>query len=328
MADNKVLKGGENQLSSQVDELIQQQVTGWDLALKNYSGLKTIRSKTLQFDGFQVKAQFNPERIRSSAAKTDAKSIQQRACFLCERNRPEEQKKLLFKNRYSILINPFPIFDKHLTIPLNEHQPQEIEPYFADMLHLSKQLPEFTIFYNGPQCGASAPDHFHFQAGSKNQMPVDAEIKMLKNQGGETLFQNDHTTISAIGNQYLRKLIGLQSNSETDLTSHFKQVLSFLNERGQAGEPMLNLLATFENGFWQLMLFSRDRQRPSQFFETGDRQLLISPASVEMGGLVILPREEDFEKITKSDLIDIYRQVTINDQDFEILKNKLRTLEI
>lgn len=316
----------ENSLSQKVHQLINQQIESWPLATSNYAGLASVASRTIEFDGFKVKVQFNPERIRSSAAKTDAKSIQQRACFLCQKNQPEVQKGVDFQGDYTLLVNPFPIFKKHLTVPLNRHLPQEIEPYFNDLLQLSRELPEFTFFYNGPKCGASAPDHFHFQAGNANEMSIDTELDSIVAQLGEPILQNEHTRLVAVGKAYLRKLLYLESDSSTQITYYFQQILERLKQRGQEGEPMLNVLARFTRQKWRIVIFPRDRQRPSQFFAEGQEQILMSPASVEMGGLAILPRKEDFEKLTAKDLISIYEQVTINDTDFERLKDQLKGL--
>ncbi|MGQ7868912.1 DUF4922 domain-containing protein [Sunxiuqinia sp. sy24] len=307
-----------------VNALLEQQKQGWPLAQANYLGLKQVESRTISFDGFQIQLQFNPERIRSSAAKTDFKSIQQRACFLCADSRPPEQQGVSFGEDYTVLINPFPIFEKHLTIPLNRHSPQEITPYFSDLLDLSRQLPEFTVFYNGPKCGASAPDHFHFQAGNRNRMPVDSEIGPIASRWGELLFKDEKTSITAVGKKYLRKLCYLRSESKEALVFHMDRIRGFLNERGQEGEPMMNLLANYRANQWELILFPRDQQRPRQFFAEGASQILMSPASVEMGGLVILPRKKDFKQLTACDVRDIYGQVSINDADFEELKAKIK----
>lgn len=314
----------ENKLQISVNDLIQQQKQAWELARINYLGLEKVESKAFAFDGFKILAQHNPGRIRSSAAKTDAKSIAQRACFLCPANRPAEQQGISFGTDFTILINPFPIFTKHLTISLNEHRPQEIRPYLADLLSLSKALPELTIFYNGPKCGASAPDHFHFQAGSKSQMPIDLEIETVLEKWGESLFQNEQTSIMALGEMYLRRLICLTSISEKELIYALETVLGLMAKHSDESEPMMNILSRYENGQWTVVLFPREQQRPQQFYAEGTEQILISPASVEMGGLVILPRKEDFDKLTRNDLIDVYRQVTINDRAFEELKHQIK----
>ena len=306
----------KNDFATKVNALVQQQKVSWSLAAINYAGLERIETRSFDFSGFRIITQFNPERIRSSAAKTDSQSIRERPCFLCEGNQPEEQKGIDFKGKYTILVNPYPIFTAHLTIPLNEHRRQEIEPYFDDMLQLSKELHDFTIFYNGPNCGASAPDHFHFQAGNKNVMPIDSEIDMISIKYGKLLFKNENTIISAIGKEYLRKLIMLKSSSPEEIAVKFRQILSVLKTDRHEGEPMLNVLCNYEHGIWKVVIFPRSKQRPEQFFAEGKDRILMSPAAVEMGGLVILPRKEDFDKLTKNDLTDIYQQVTIREQPF------------
>lgn len=313
-------------LSEKVRRLISRQKKEWPLLQQNYAGLDGIESRSFSFGDFQVIAQFNPGRIRSSAAKTDKESIRQRVCFLCEHNRPKEQQGVDFNGKYTILINPFPIFPEHLTIPLNEHLPQNIKPYFRDMLQLSRQLPGFTIFYNGPLCGASAPDHFHFQAGTEKVMPTDLEFEKITALYGELLFQDEQIVIHSVGGTYLRKFIVLLSASEHELIWRFEQILNILEERGQEGEPMMNILSAFRNGCWNVIIFPRDQQRPWQFFEEGVRKILISPAAVELGGLSVLPRKEDFDKLTNHDLTDIYRQVTINDADFGLIRKKIKTI--
>ena len=314
----------KNTLSTLVEELIKQQKESWELARTNYAGLSKIESKTFRYEDFSIVAQFNPERIRSSAAKTDAQSIKKRPCFLCAQNRPSEQIGIDFREKYTLLVNPYPIFQKHLTIALNEHLAQNITPYFSDMLDLSKALPEFTLFYNGAECGASAPDHFHFQAVNRNQMSIDLEIENITNTYGEELFRNKATTINAVGENYLRNLIRIQSSSAKEIAFHVLNLLDSLKTRNHDEEPMVNILCSYKNDEWNVTVFPRDKQRPSQFFAQGDEQILISPAAVELGGVAIVPRKEDFVKITKDQLTDIYRQVTINETDFDLLKDRIK----
>lgn len=315
-------------IAQQINELISRQKEEWPLAKENYAGLEKVQSKVFPFDGFKIKVQHNPERILSSAAKTDKKSIEKRPCFLCQENRPKEQESIDFAGKYSILLNPYPIFPEHLTIVYKEHLPQGIAPYFPDMLQLSKYLPDFTIFYNGPQCGASAPDHFHFQAGSKNMMPVDTELLSFASAKGELLLQDETTQVVAVNSNYLRNLVLLISSSPEKLNLHFQRILKRMQKSKQLEEPMLNILVSYEEGNWRIIIFPRDKQRPDQFYAKGEQQILISPAAVELGGLAILPRREDFEKITSADLQNIYKQVSINNQDFEELKKKITSNHI
>lgn len=310
-------------LSEQAKTLLLHQKENWDLARTNYIGLSQVKVRLLHFRDFKIRVQFNPERIRSSAAKTDQKSISERPCFLCENNRPVDQKGIDFKGIYTILINPFPIFPCHLTIPLNDHWLQEIDGKFMDMLQLSKELEEFIIFYNGPKCGASAPDHFHFQAGLKNLMPIESEFQSISEKYGEILLEDEKIKVTTVSEPYMRKFILLQSKDAEELEKQFECIYNLLPIQDDEIEPMINILCSYNDG-WEVVILPRDKQRPEQFFAEGDQQILMSPASAEMGGLVILPQKEDFEKITNSDLTSIYRQVTLNDKAFENLKNELK----
>ncbi len=304
-------------LNEQAKLLVLQQIATWETAAKNYEALNRVQTKAFNFDNFRIDAQFNPERIRSSAAKTDAKSIADRPCFLCSENFPPEQKGILFQNNYLVLTNPYPIFPVHLTISKLEHIPQLILNHFSGLLELSQNLTGFTVFYNGPQCGASAPDHFHFQAVIKNSLPIEDEINTLEDQFSETLIQNEKTKIFAVEN-YLRRFIAIVSEDKYEIKEKFESIYDNLDsENGE--EPMLNILCSFQNDKWTVVIFPREKQRPSHFYRTGEKQIIVSPAAVEMGGVLVLPGEEDFRKITKKEIGEIYREVTINQGAFERL---------
>lgn len=309
-------------VNEQAKSLINQQNSTWELAANNYSALKRIQTKTFDFGHFKILAQFNAERIRSSAAKTDAKSIAERPCFLCLENLPEIQKGIVIQNKYLLLVNPFPIFSKHFTISEINHKPQQIKNHFADLLELSSVLPDFTVFYNGPKCGASAPDHFHFQAGEKGLLPIEAEFENLSSENSEVLIQTEKIKVVAVEN-FSRRFIGFVSADKNQILDIFKKIYSGL-ESGQNEEPMMNILCNSENGIWRVILFPRQKQRPSHFFRTNEKQIMISPAAVELGGLLVLPREEDFNKITKKEIEEIYGEVTIDSATFKKLIKKLK----
>ena len=167
-------------MKEKVARLLSEQLSEWPLAQTNYQALNAVCVKELHVGEIAYKVQYNPARIASSGAKTDVQSIQARKCFLCASNRPAEQRGIPFKEHYEVLVNPYPIFPKHLTIPDTTHTEQVIEGRIHEMLELAQALPDFTIFYNGPRCGASVPDHMHFQAGSRGFMPIETDCKELK----------------------------------------------------------------------------------------------------------------------------------------------------
>ncbi len=312
----------EKALADRARALLKQQVESWDLANGGFSSLETVETKDFEFDGFTIKVQFNPGRIRSSAAKVDKKSIQERKCFLCYNHLPEAQKGIPFDD-YLILVNPFPIFPEHFTIPKVDHVLQLIDGNLEGMLDLAKEIGKYyTLFYNGPKCGASAPDHMHYQAGLKGFMPIDTEFEEIVASRGEKLFEDNDTDVYGVEN-YLRKFFSIESSDREKVLSIFKKLYSVMDDlKGEEVEPMMNILAGYENGRYRIIVFPRGKHRPSQFFEEGEKQILLSPASVDLGGVCITPREEDFNKITKEDLIDIFRQISISTEQYEFFKKE------
>ena len=275
----------ENRMQVAINQLFDEQLANWELARNNYRALERVKTKTLFVDGREYKVQFNPARIVSSAAKVDAQSIRERKCFLCAENRPPEQNGIPFKGRYTVLVNPYPIFPRHLTIPAIEHTPQQIAPYFEDMLDLAQQLNEYVIFYNGPKCGASAPDHFHFQAGNKGFLPIEKDR-----------------------NRY--NMICIESDKKEELLNRFQQIYNNLPQQPDDTEPMINMLVWYEAAKWIVCLFPRKKHRPSCYSATGEANLLISPAAVDLGGVFITPLEKDFEKITAENIGEILYEIS------------------
>ena len=298
------------EFSNKAKELIRDQKNDWDLARKNYEGLKKVKVKTFGFNHYKIDVQFNPERIVSSAAKVDTKSIEARPCFLCQKNLPPQQRGLIFNTDYMVLVNPFPIFTEHLTIPTLVHTDQLIFGNFKSMLDLAEQLNDFVIFYNGPKCGASAPDHLHFQAGNKGFLPIERDY--TNGKCCSVVRQIGNVTLSHWPD-YQRGIITLKSNIKEELIDCFNQIYTRLQVIAPDEiEPMLNILATFEKGDWVIHIFPRILHRPKQYFESGEKQILLSPAAVDMGGVFITPREEDFNKISPDDVKDIFKQVCLN----------------
>lgn len=309
------------EFSKKARELIRRQIGEWDLAAKNYGSLKNVKVKTFDYGDYHIDIQFNPERIVSSAAKVDIESIEARPCFLCEKNRPSQQRGLPFNNEYIVLVNPFPIFPEHLTIPNILHTDQRIIGNFGSMLDLAASLDDFVIFYNGPKCGASAPDHLHFQAGIKGLLPI--EIDFSNNKCCREVRRMGNTTISHWPD-YQRGTITLNGKNKIDLIECFIHIYRKLQIlQPDEVEPMLNILAIFEKGEWIVHIFPRTLHRPTQYFASGEKQLILSPASVDMGGVLITPREEDFIKISKEDIQDIFKQVCLGPQAIIRLINQL-----
>lgn len=309
-------------LQEKADILFEDQKTSWPMLGANWEKLDGTQLKQFDFDGMSIRVQCNPKRIVSSSAKVDSASIRERPCFLCAANRPPEEEAVWFGDDYEILCNPFPIFRAHYTIAKSAHTPQIIEPEFGRFLELSRELPDLVLFYNAPHCGASAPDHMHFQAGNRGFMPIEEEISSLKERYGTLLLESSRMSVSAVFDG-LRRFYVLESDAKEELEGFGTKIFQWLTALQNGQEPMINILSYYRSG-WQLLLFPREKHRPWQYFDEGERNILLSPASVDMGGTLIMPLEKDFQKITRENIEDIFSQVTFSAVHFDQLNNYLK----
>ena len=306
-------------MNETIQKFLTRQLADWETARNNYATLAGVQVRELNVCGVRYKVQFNPARIVSSGAKVDAKSIQERKCFLCPANLPAQQKGIPFGGHYQILVNPFPIFPRHLTIPDLNHTPQRIEGRLEDMMELARQLTDFTIFYNGPRCGASAPDHAHFQAGNRGFMPIEAD---WKNQIAGQIADYGKATLYYLNDQPRTTLV-IQSSDMASANHLFSLICRLLPEQPE-GEPMLNLLAMYDEGVWTLFVFPRAKHRPACYTAEGDARLLSSPASVDLGGVFITPVEADFHKISPAIMEQILSEVCLSASDFAKLRQDIK----
>ena len=276
-------------------------------AFVNYQALSGVEVKDMTIDGFPAKLFFNPARVRSVMADVSPEALQQRACFLCPDGVEEHQLTHNWESptghTYYIRVNPFPIFSPHFTVSSSVHERQELLLHLEAMLHLAKELPEMTIFYNGPMCGASAPDHMHFQAVPRHSLPIEDHFST--NYANAILVQ------------------------ETDLQSHLAAVKRVLamgtipEEASQTGsltigashaeeyEPRWNIVTWYED-MWHTVIFFRRESRPMCFFAPEEERILFSPATVEMAGIGIVANRESFDRLTPARLRDIIREVADN----------------
>ncbi|MCD7900939.1 MAG: DUF4922 domain-containing protein [Bacteroides sp.] len=282
-----------------------EQLAVWETARNNYAALSQVREKVFEIDGFTYKVQFNPARITSSTAKIDAASIQQRPCFLCDFNRPAEQQEIPLLGHYHLLVNPYPIFPRHLTLPDQQHTPQCIESRMGDMLKLARLLDEYVIFYNGSQAGASAPDHLHFQAGNKGFLPIEKEWKR----------KSEDPNIS---------VLVIEAAEENEALHCWIKIIDLLKYKLKFDESMLNIITFYEDNRWIICIFPREKHRPACYFAEGDKKMLISPGAVDLGGVFTLPREEDFEKVTPDDIRSILQEVSLSPNKWNLFNQTIR----
>ncbi len=298
-----------------LSELLRQQMESWSLVKTNFGALDKVRTKDFEMGGLRISVQFNPARIVSSAAKVDAESIKNRKCFLCPANLPDEQIRLPFHKDYLVLVNPYPIFREHFTVPALRHEPQSILERIGDFVDLARRYDGYTIIYNGPCCGASAPDHAHFQIVTYGQMPLDTDVlskgKPINIEG----FPGGKVNVLT---DYLRNGFVLKSESREESIGLFKKIYSVLPAlEDETTESPINLFGYYLSGEWVLVVIPRRRHRPWQYAAVGKERFVSSPGAADIGGLFVTVREEDFNKIDAKLLEDIYRQVCFNDREIE-----------
>ncbi len=300
-------------LSQLALDLLEQQTRTWPQLGENYRARESARVRELQGDGFLVRLQYNPQRMISSGAKVDAQSIQARPCFLCLENLPELQQGISYRDDFLVLCNPAPIFAQHYTIAHAQHRPQALAEPIASLLQLAKDFsPHFTVFYNGPQCGASAPDHLHFQACPAGAIPAETQIHetthrlLVKTVLGVAVHK-----IQKLG----RKMLLLAGFEEDAMALALLRTFAAMKEAmGGTDEPMMNLICSFRDDLFQVLIFPRRKHRPDAYFREGEERVFISPASVDMGGLIITPIEKDCLQVDAPLVASIFREVSITSE--------------
>jgi hypothetical protein len=293
--------------------LLQQQIETWPALRDAVAGFNQVEYKSFSVKGSEVLTQFNPKRIVSAGAKVDAATIGQRPCFLCPDNLPKEEKGIAFGASFVILCNPFPVLRDHLVIASRQHTPQEINGSFGAFLDLTRELGEgwFTL-YNGARCGASAPDHLHFQACSSNSVPLFDDVKYFSTQKtaeGLRLITSE---------RYRLNFVAAQTDQREALIGWFAHAVNALGEVTAANEePMFNLVATYWDEQWTIFVFPRAKHRPDCYFAEGEKQLLVSPGAIDLAGVMVVPPPDHYARITRRDLEGIYAEVSLDDTRFQ-----------
>lgn len=305
--------------SNKIAGFFETQLAAWPMAAANFEALGGVKVKELDVNGMPFKVQFNPARMASSGAKVDAASLKARPCFLCEKNRPEVQIGIEWNDRYTILVNPFPIFHRHLTIPDTSHTDQLIAGRIADMMGLAAELNGYTVFYNGPRCGASAPDHMHFQAGNSDFLTIapaieNAELKTIAADGDATLLLVDTLPV---------KVFVIDAADHSAGERLFGRLLEAMPVPEGEREPMLNLLCYSTPAGERLVVIPRKRHRPA-CYGTDNGCMLISPASVDVGGVFITPRPEDFERMDQAAIASILDEVCLTAEEIGEIASHVR----
>jgi hypothetical protein len=290
----------------QIEELFKRQERAWPQLARGIEGLGRARTRRVRIDWFDVFIRHIPHRVGSTTAPVDQESVAKRPCFLCVGNLPAEEEGVQFDANFTIYCNPFPIVDRHLTIAHREHDSQRIASRFGSMLDLAAALPGYFVIYNGPECGASAPDHMHFQAGSRRLFPIERDTAGLT---GVTV------------PNYARNVFLFRGRDRSALIHRIDGAIELLAKTtGKRAEPLLNIAVFHESGQWVTYLFPRGKHRPEVFY-TGE--LTVSPASIDLCGIFVVPLASDFERITGDEIGAIFRDVTLSDGQFQKIAAKL-----
>lgn len=315
-------KATEMQSDNTLNHFFEEQLQAWPDAKQRFNDLKGVLLKAVTCAGIPFYVQCNPARLVSTSAKIDKAALAQRPCFLCEKNRPEVQTQIPIGNDFELLVNPFPILPLHFTIPAKMHQPQLIREHYDKMRQLLDRFEQLTVFYNGPKCGASAPDHMHLQAGMGSHLPVRDNWDMLYSNRQTLLVAQDGAELAALTNYACPALAIIANNADTD-AQLFETLYQALPQRKDETEPMFNILKWRHNNVFITVVIPRDKHRPACYSAEGDAQMLISPGALDMGGLIITPRKEDFDRLDTPLLEALFKEVGMPQNTFEEVKQKV-----
>ena len=305
---------------SSISRFFNRQLEVWTDARHRFRDLKHV--ETRQFSD-QLKLQWNPARIVSTGAKIDKKTLGERPCFLCDKNRPKEQMSKQIDEKFHLLVNPFPILPVHFTIPARKHQPQLIYKNYGEMHRFISLHSDLMVFYNGPKCGASAPDHLHFQAGTNGILPLQTNWQRLSRNLTDIISLNDEEKISVVRDFIVPAFVIISKSAESD-EALFRRLYKAMPQRGDETEPMMNIISWRKGEEFISVVIPREKHRPEAYFAEGDAQFVVSPGALDMSGLIITPREEDFRKLTEEKAHSLLQECGVSEEKMNAIIAKLK----
>jgi len=312
---------GDKSLGSISLSLLEAQKKVWFELKEAHELLNHCPIRPLEVDTIPFVIQLNPQRRKSTLAESEHLSFKNRSCFLCTENLPSRQQGILYGNDFLILCNPAPLSRAHFTIAHTKHVPQKIKGYLSTFLFLAQDFgPDFVVFYNGPKVGASAPGHLHFQAILGKDLPEILSLDLIPKK---IVIERSGVTVGHLLDR-MRPTLWLESNDGGKTAFTLGKILSLLRDLSvQEGEAPMNLLCRY-NRKWQILLYPRLNHRPSIFYrEKDEERILLTPGAVEMAGLIILPRVEDFDRVTEEVLRAVFRDVALDEERFAKVLSRL-----
>ena len=305
---------------SSISRFFNRQLEVWADARHRFRDLKHVETRQLSD---QLKLQWNPARIVSTGAKIDKKTLGERPCFLCDKNRPKEQMSKQIDEKFHLLVNPFPILPVHFTIPARKHQPQLIYKNYGEMHRFISLHSDLMVFYNGPKCGASAPDHLHFQAGTNGILPLQTNWQRLSRNLTDIISLNDEEKISVVRDFIVPAFVIISKSAESD-EALFRRLYKAMPQRGDETEPMMNIISWRKGEEFISVVIPREKHRPEAYFAEGDAQFVVSPGALDMSGLIITPREEDFRKLTEEKALSLLQECGVSEEKMNAIIAKLK----
>ena len=305
---------------SSISRFFNRQLEVWTDARHRFRDLKHVETRQLSD---QLKLQWNPARIVSTGAKIDKKTLGERPCFLCDKNRPKEQMSKQIDEKFHLLVNPFPILPVHFTIPARKHQPQLIYKNYGEMHRFISLHSDLMVFYNGPKCGASAPDHLHFQAGTNGILPLQTNWQRLSRNLTDIISLNDEEKISVVSDFIVPAFVIISKSAESD-EALFRRLYKAMPQRGDETEPMMNIISWRKGEEFISVVIPREKHRPEAYFAEGDAQFVVSPGALDMSGLIITPREEDFRKLTEEKALSLLQECGVSEEKMNAIIAKLK----
>jgi Domain of unknown function (DUF4922) len=321
----------DQSLEARVAALIDQQREAWTLLRQGCEAFAEIETKRVRVEESEVVIQHNPRRIRSTGASVDKAAVGNRPCFLCADNLPPEEKGIACGDDLVILCNPFPVLDRHLSIVHREHVPQQIEGNVESLLSLAHELgSSYFVLYNGPECGASAPDHLHFQACSRDLLPIEENLYEDEPVMAEDCNYCEETarnsfelfTLGGCG----RSVVVFRGGNRAEVGHWVYEVIRELASQTDKPEPLINIVCTYDPRIWTVYLFPRAKHRPASFYADGEERLVVSPGAIDMAGVVVVPEREHFDKIDGERVSAIFKEVSMNDETVNSLVDEICSL--
>ena len=323
-ARQQMLQGKQELMNdSPLLRFFNRQLETWDDARRRYHDLRNVQTRELIVGTSTFQVQWNPARMVSTGASIDKKTLSERPCFLCEQNRPKEQFKKSVDSQYDLLVNPYPILPIHFTIPKVKHEPQLIRESYGEIHKLLEEYPELMVFYNGPKCGASAPDHAHFQAGTSGTLPLQRSWKRLSHHLQKIIALNEDEDISLIEDLPCPAML-IRSRSQYGDEQLFLRLYEALPQREDEVEPMMNIVSWRQDDEYLSVVFLRSKHRPDCYYAEGDAQYIISPGALDMAGFFITPRQEDFLRLTPEQALSILAEVSLSAADVQQVIDRLK----